>query len=147
MECNVDKSYVMRIGNLDGELEEDILNLGFPFTNELTILGFILKNNGDMCEANYIKVKDKIGNIVRFWDRFNLSLAGKLAIYKTLILPQINFIATILTPNMQTFDDFEEQIRNFVTKGLNIAKKKLYLSPENGGLGMFDLKKFVAARL
>ena len=41
--CNVDKSYIMRIGDDSGEISQEILDIGFPFTNEITILGFILR--------------------------------------------------------------------------------------------------------
>jgi len=35
-------------------------------------------------------------------------------------------------------------MEGFVTKGFNIAKNKLYLAPEKGGLGLFNLKNFIA---
>ena len=34
-------------------------------------------------------------------------------------------------------------MENFVTKGLNISRLKLYQHSSIGGLGMFDLKKFI----
>jgi len=98
LECNVDKSYIMRIGNLEGEISQEILELGFPVTNEITVLGFTIQNTGNMIAKNYEKVREKIFNIIRFWERFNLSMPGKITIYKTLLLPQINYVATILTP-------------------------------------------------
>jgi len=93
----------MRIGDLSGEVSEEITNLGFPLTNEITVLGFVLQNQGDMVARNYEKVREKIFNIIRFWERFNLSLPGKIAIYKALLLPQINFIATVLSPSTKIF--------------------------------------------
>jgi len=35
-------------------------------------------------------------------------------------------------------------MENFVIKGLNISKSRLYLPPEQGGIGLFDLKNFIA---
>jgi hypothetical protein len=145
LECNVDKSYIMRIGNLDGELDPNILNLGFPVTNEITVLGFTLQNNGNMIAKNYEKVREKIHNIIRFWERFNLTLPGKITIYKTLLLPQINYIATILTPTTEIFNELEESMIKFVTKGLNIGKGRLYTDPREGGIGLFNLEQFVTA--
>jgi len=145
LECNVDKSYVMRIGNLDGEIDQRILDLGFPFTNELTVLGFVLQNNGDMVARNFEKVREKILNIIRFWERFNLSLPGKIMIYKTLLLPQINFISTILTPHKEILDELSDAMTNFVTKGFYVSKKKLFVCPSKGGLGLFDLSTFIQA--
>jgi hypothetical protein len=98
-----------------------------------------------MVAKNFEKVRINIANIIRFWERFNLSLPGKITIYKTLLIPQINFIATVLTPDNVTLDFLSEQLENFVTKGLNIAKNRLYLPPDQGGVGLFDLKNFIAA--
>ena len=137
LECNVDKSFLMRFGDLSGEIEQRILDLGFPVTNELTILGFILSNVDDFVNLNFNKIGQKISGIIRFWEHFNLSLPGKISIYKTLLIPQINFIASILTPSDEFILDISTQMENFVTKGLNIAKHRLYLKPEQGGIGLF----------
>ena len=34
-------------------------------------------------------------------------------------------------------------MENFVTQGLNIEKKRYYAKPEDGGIGIFDLKMFL----
>ena len=88
----------MRIGDVTGEVEQPIVDLGFPFASELTVLGFQLSNEENMADINYVKIKEKIKNIIRFWERFKLTLPGKISIYKTLLITQINFVASILTP-------------------------------------------------
>jgi hypothetical protein len=143
LSCNVEKSFVMRIGDLSGEVEQRILDLGFPFTNSLTVLGFHIANNGTIVSANFEKVRVKINNIIRFWERFGLSLSGKIAIYKTLILPQINFVGTVLTPPEDTIKELSQIIEKFISKGLNISKKRLYLNPTLGGVGVFNLTNFI----
>ena len=135
----------MPIGDIEGDIEPEILGLGFPFTNELTILGFILNNNDTFVEKNYKKVLRKIDNIIRFWERFNLSIPGKISIYKTLLIPQINFIASILTPGDVILDRLEKLMDSFVTKGLNISLVKKYTAASRGGLGLFKLKNFISA--
>jgi hypothetical protein len=37
-------------------------------------------------------------------------------------------------------------IVNFVKGKLNIAKKRIYQTPENGGLGLFDINHFLGAQ-
>jgi len=135
----------MRIGNLAGEIDQSIIDLGFPIVNEITILGFTLQNRGDMVAKNYEKVREKIFNIIRFWERFNLSLPGKISIYKTLLLPQINYIASVLTPSDEIIDELSQAMVKFVTRGFSIGKSRLYSPPAQGGLGLFDLKKFICA--
>jgi len=109
------------------------------------VLGFILQNHGDLAEVNFAKIQTKIVNIVRFWERFNLSLPGKITIYKTLLIPQINFIASILTPTNRFFTDIELEMEKFVTKGYNISADRIYKNVANGGIGLFNLRNFVTA--
>jgi hypothetical protein len=52
---NVEKTSVMRIGNLDGEVDQDIIDLGFSFVNEMVRLGFKLSNNESLEEINFCR--------------------------------------------------------------------------------------------
>ena len=54
-----------------------------------------------------------------------LKLTGKITVYKTLLLPQLNYIGTILMPDQETLSEISDLIENFVTQGFQIAKKRL----------------------
>jgi len=56
LECNIDKSFVMRIGDTTGPIDQRILELGFPFTDEITVLGFILRNDDEFVNKNNEKI-------------------------------------------------------------------------------------------
>jgi hypothetical protein len=99
----------MRIGNLTGNISNEINELGFTFTNKLKLLGFTLANYGDMAVANYETVTQKIDDLIRFWERFFLSLPGKITIYKTFLLSQINYFATIMAPNPFMLNSLEKK--------------------------------------
>jgi hypothetical protein len=142
--CNLEKSFVMRIGNVDGDIPDAILDLGFTFTNKIKLLGFVLNSYGELVAANYEKVIEKIDNITRFWERFHLGITGKIAIYKSLLLPQINYIASIITPSDAILAQLELAMEKFVTKGLNISSRKCSMPVDKGGLGMFKLGEFIA---
>jgi hypothetical protein len=96
LSCNVEKTCVMRIGNLQGEIEQEILDLGFTFVDCMTLLGFKLTNTGNILSLNFDPVLEKIRNSVRYWERFYLSLPGKIAVYKCLLLSQVSYRAAIL---------------------------------------------------
>jgi hypothetical protein len=98
LSSNLEKSFVMRIGNLDDDIPMEIAELGFTFADKIKLLGFILQNHGDIISSNFEQVNIKIDNLIRFWERFFLSLPGRISIYKTLLIPQINYILTIFTP-------------------------------------------------
>ncbi len=66
LSCNVEKTSVMRIGNLDGEVDHDIIKLGFSFVNDMVLLGFKLSNTESLEEINFLSVLEKIQNTVRF---------------------------------------------------------------------------------
>jgi hypothetical protein len=145
LSSNLEKSFIMRIGNLEGEIPNDILDLGFTFVDKIKLLGFTLQNYGDTTATNFEAVGIKIDNLIRFWERFFLSLPGRIAIYKTLLLPQINYIATILTPDALKTKDLQSKMEKFVLGSLNIAKDRIYRETSMGGLGLFDLVNFIAA--
>ena len=62
-----------------------------------------------------------------------------------LLLPQLNYIGTILLPDDSTLTEIGELMDNFVVQGLNMSKKRLYTKPEMGGIGLFGLKDFLTA--
>jgi hypothetical protein len=145
LSCNLEKSFAMRIGDCQGPITDDKLNTGFSFVDKIKLLGFTLQNYGDVVAANFEVIAQKIENISRFWERFRLSLNGKIAVYKSLMLPQINYAASIFTPDNDMMIRLEQATERFVSGGLNIAKSKLYTAVDRGGVGMFRLDDFISS--
>jgi hypothetical protein len=145
LSCNLEKSFVMRIGDLSGEISQSIRDLGFTFRDKITLLGFILQNYGDITAANFEQISTKIDALIRFWERFFQSLPGKIAVYKTFLIPQLNYIASVLTPPNDYLSGSEKKLQSFVTRGLSIAKNKVYAPVKEGGLGLFILRDFIAS--
>ena len=44
LSCNLEKTFIMRIGDTSGEIPENILGLGFNFVEKVKILGFEVSN-------------------------------------------------------------------------------------------------------
>ena len=74
---NVEKTFVMRTGDLSGDIPAEILELGFRFVEKVKILGFKVSNSQEWDENNFGQVTSKIQKLTNFWSRFNLSLIGK----------------------------------------------------------------------
>ena len=55
------KTALMRLGNLEGKIPENIRDLGFTITNSIKLLGFLIRNRGDIVTANFDPVKKKLG--------------------------------------------------------------------------------------
>jgi hypothetical protein len=141
LKCNVDKSQILIIGT--DEIPEYIANSGFAVVDELKILGFIITKNHNDLKNNFILVLDKIKKIIRFWDRFKLSLPGRINVAKTLLLSQISFFATILDPDPQILDEIQRSVNNFVTGSFRFEKNMINAGADIGGLGMIDLKNYI----
>jgi hypothetical protein len=94
LRCNVDKSQILLIGT--DSIPEYVAESGFAVANELKILGFkVTKNHADLV-TNFDPAIDKIRNTANFWNRFRLSLPGRINVAKTLMLSQIGFHAAII---------------------------------------------------
>ncbi len=130
-----------RIGNLEGEIPENIRNLGFSFVDEMVLLGFTLSNGNNIVDLNFNPVIEKIQNSIRYWERFFLSIPGKITVYKCLLLSQISYKASILMPSKNTVRTLSELMENFVTKGLTFARDRLYRPVREGGLGLIPLEQ------
>ena len=143
LKTNIEKSAVLRIGKTSADIPNEILEVGFDIKDQITLLGFQVSNNDDIVEVNFESAIEKILKIVRFWNRFNLTLPGKINIYKTLLLSQVTYKATILKPSKHIINRLDAIFEKFVLKGFSISKSRIYQSPKKGGLGMINLENFV----
>jgi hypothetical protein len=80
------------------------------------------------------------------WRPFNLSLPGRINIAKTMMYSQINYLGCFLPVPAEIISLIDSLITNYVKGTLNIAKKRIYLPPDQGGLGLFDIKDFLDAQ-
>jgi hypothetical protein len=76
LECNVDKTTVMIIGN-PPLVDDRIREIGFKFVDNTTILGFTINSTANLL-PNFETIKSKIKKIISIWRPFNLSLPGSV---------------------------------------------------------------------
>jgi Reverse transcriptase (RNA-dependent DNA polymerase) len=141
LKCNFNKSCILPIGT--GTASEEIASLGFKIVDQLDLLGFKIDKNGLMCGIMFDNVFRKISTIITVWDRYRLSLPGRIGIYKTLLLSQISFIGSICKPDQQTLDRLQSLMINYVLGNLKVAKDRLYLPVHEGGLNLINLNSFL----
>jgi exonuclease III len=142
LECNVEKTVLMPIG-LVGPIPANILDLGFSIKDDITVLGLKLSNNFNNFDEQWDSTFKKVRNQVNHWSRFNLSLPGRISIAKCMMYSQINYLGCILPIPKIFADRISMLIEDFVTGNIQIAKKRLYLSTDNGGLGLFEINDFL----
>ncbi len=85
-------------------------------------------------------------NIILVWTRFRLSLPGRIAILKTLLIPQLNYLGCFLTPSRAVIDNLQTLLDDFVINGSRNSKDRYYLPPNEGGLGLIHIGTFLIAQ-
>lgn len=119
------------------------LSFGFVFVDEFTLLGVKFDKELKLMDRNWNNCLEKIMNIKNFWLLFNLSVPGKIAIIKTFMLCQINYIGGILTPNNEFITKVEDLFTSFINHNSRVAKGKIFAPISQGGLGLPNIKTFL----
>ena len=79
-----------------------ILGVFFPYDKNLRL------------ENNFIKIILNIERILKMWRQRNLTLVGKIIIFKTLVLSKITFLAQVLEIPNQIIDTLQKIQKDFL---------------------------------
>ena len=90
----MDKSVLMYIG-VDTPPPAFLNNFEFKLVDKIKILGIEISSNPSLLHLCHEKTVLKITQIIHFWERFFLSLPGRINIVKTMILSQISYLGCI----------------------------------------------------
>jgi hypothetical protein len=141
--CNFDKTSILPVFQPNEDELQWISEAGFAVTNNLKLLGVEITSDPDSLSSNFNKIIGKIENLINFWSRFRLSLPGRIAISKTFLVSQINYVGCIFAPTDEQLDHMQRIINTFIKKNLNISDNRICLSTDKGGLGFFNLSEFL----
>jgi hypothetical protein len=144
LKVNFEKCILIPIG-FTGNVPEYFAESGFKVANSVRILGFEVYNDVQHMSKNFDTIIEKIISIQNFWNRFNLSLPGRMAVAKTLMLSQLGYMGCILDPDPAQLDTISNLIYSFVKGKLNVAFNRITLPVETGGLGMIEINDYLTA--
>ena len=65
---------------------------------------------------------------------------------KTCLISQLNYVGCFLPMPDDTLATLQAIINHFVKNNLPVSGECLYLKPEDGGIGIFNLKEFFCAQ-
>ena len=86
--------------------------------DKIKALGVTLPTNGkieDLIKLNFEEKKQKIKDSVHSWSKRSLTLLGKVTIIKSLIIPQITYLLSILpNPKISYFKEIDKVIFSFL---------------------------------
>jgi hypothetical protein len=88
----------------------------FRTVDSIKLLGMDITRHFSDVERNFIRIKDKIIEQVRYWEGFKLSLAGRLSTAKTFLVSQLNYLGCVFIPPKQILDEIQDIINNFIKK-------------------------------
>jgi hypothetical protein len=145
LETNIEKTTIMPIGNLHEPIPQEIVDLGFTVVTEQKSLGLTINNTASNLNQYFDDKIGKVRSLIGKWGRYNLSMTGRIAISKTMLVSQIGYIGCIITPSYQQLKTLQDMIDSYVTQGTVIAKDRLYTKPKEGGLGLINLSDYVTA--
>jgi hypothetical protein len=143
LKCNVDKSIILVTGT-DGVVPEYITQSGFKCADTINILGLEIGRDLSQVTNIFNKPLEKIEKIANFWNKFRLSLMGRITVAKSLLLSQLTYAGSILVPTVQQINKAESIINDFIVADMRISKKMVSVSKNKGGLGMLNLANFFA---
>ena len=98
-----------------------------------------------MFHINFDKRISEIERIISMYSKFILSLIGRVTVIKTLMLPKIVYILTVLpTPPSNIFYVIEKRLKDFLWKNGNvrICNKQLENEIGEGGLKLTNIMGF-----
>jgi len=146
LKCNTGKTVIMPtfdFTELEGNMVRD---LGFQVADNITLLGIKINNKLDSIIEIFTGLKNKIVSLISFWDRFRLSLPGRITILKTCLISQLCYTGCFLPAPDNILNEIQVLLDNYVVRGLRVSKDRLYLDPSLGGLGCYNLKNFLTAQ-
>ena len=109
------------------------------------LLGVEISNKLDNLREITTKIKEKIISLIAFWERFRLSLPGRIAILKTCLISQLCYLGSFLPLDEAILDEIQILLDNFTKKNLKIAQSRIYLSAAYRGVGAIHIRSFLTA--
>jgi hypothetical protein len=143
--CNVEKTVLMQVGNLIAPSNE-IVALGASHIQSIKILGMEIDQNISNLDQNFSIILDRVKSSIAYWKRYNLTLNGRINVIKSLLVSLINHLGCILMPSRQTLNSLQKAVDDFAIGKLNVAKNRICLPVDCGGLGLFNLEEFLTAQ-
>ena len=113
---------------------EPIKALGVHYMYELKLLH----------EKNFIERLDSVKKLINIWSSRGLSIYGKVTIIKSLIIPKLVYISSLLPTPKEIIQELNRLLFKFLWKGTDkVTGLSAINEYENGGLKMIDLESMI----
>jgi hypothetical protein len=102
--------------------------------------------NPEAWHGNFDSILANMKKKITFWDRFNLSLPGRICVIKSLLISPLSHLGSFFMPTKPTLSNIQKALDGFAKGKLNIAAAKITLSVDSGGLGLFNVEEFLMSQ-
>ena len=145
LKLNLSKTEIIPIGKLRNteitKLSKDLETIKIKH-GPFKALGIWFSNNIE--EVNNLNFNDRLENmdrIINMWKCRGLSLKGKITIIKALILPQVQFLFSMIFVPYNVQKQIDDKLFKYLWDGkpAKIKRSTIIASIEDGGLGMVDI--------
>ncbi len=125
------------IGGLDVNFKE----------KDFKILGVKFDKDGGGQE-NWTDLLGKVRKRLGFWGLRQLTIEGKIFIFKSVILPLMSLVCSVFNPPRKFLMDLERAVFYFLwgSKWERLKREVVKKRPENGGKGLPDPHLFLGSR-
>jgi hypothetical protein len=147
LKINIAKTEILLLGQTE---EQDVPKRYRKHIKEyVRYLGCdIYKNHQITTEKNIEAATNKIKSLLDKWNRRHIALSGRIAVIKSILLPQLTYILTTMaSPSKETLKDINQMFFKFINKGGSekIKRKILIGDYSTGGYRMTDLASYIKA--
>ena len=124
LKINLEKTLGMRLGKRKN-INVNLIGIKWP-KDPIKLLGlFIRHNKNDIIVSNFRHKINKIRGLLFSWSKRNLTLIGRILIVKTLVIPKISFLCSLLLFPIEIINEIEKLIYCFIWKGNTHKVKKM----------------------
>jgi hypothetical protein len=95
LKCNIEKTVLMQVGQKT-PITPEIAALGFSFVDSIKILGMDIDSEIENLDANFVEIATSIDKSISYWDRYNLTLPGRINVAKSLLVSLLNYLGCFL---------------------------------------------------
>jgi hypothetical protein len=145
LRCNMDKTAILQIGRII-PVPDQVRNLGFALCTETKILGMDISADPALWMGNFDTILSNIRKKITFWERFCLSLPGRICVIKSLLISPLSHLGSFMMPSKPLLNNIQKALDNFAKGKLNISVSKITISVEAGGLGLFNVEEFLMSQ-
>jgi hypothetical protein len=116
-------------------IPDNIRELGFKISNSIHILGMEIDANLENLDGNFDTL-DSVRRTIEFWQRYNLSLPGRINVIKSLLFPLVLYLGSIIMPSKRKLNDLQKMLDDYAIGTMNYSRSRVCLPANSGGMGI-----------